>query len=153
MWLDYFVGGVPTGEYFLCDLRDCSELIERSSKGISRANEICFIGMLSYFEAFCKGHFASILNIEPTLLTNLRQKSHDILIDPLHLLGMRDEWAIRLGFLVAEKYDFGTPQKIAALYNALLKVTPFSKSEAQFYQEMLRDRNLLVQRWTPSLTQ
>ena len=112
--------------------------------GISRINEICFIGLIAYFEAFCKDHFASILNIEPTLLETLRQKGQDTRIDPACLLGFQDEWNFRLGFLVAENYDFGTAQKINALYSALLKVTPFSKDEANFYDNMLKDRNLLV---------
>jgi hypothetical protein len=50
----------------------------------------------------------------------------------------------KLGFLVAEKYDFGTAQKINSLFTAILKVTPFSKDEARIYSEFLRDRNLLV---------
>ena len=50
----------------------------------------------------------------------------------------------RLGFLLAEKYDFGTARKINALFNALLKITPLSREEAKRYSALLRDRNLLV---------
>jgi hypothetical protein len=50
----------------------------------------------------------------------------------------------RLGFLIAEKYDFGTAKKINALYSALLKVSPFSTDEAHAYSRLLGDRNLFV---------
>jgi hypothetical protein len=143
-WLDYFSGGVPTGEFFRMTLDDLAKTVNRSAKGLSRVNEVCFIGLVSYFEAFCKDHFASILNIEPTLLASLRDNGQDTQIDPARLLEFGDHWNIRLGFLVAEKFDFGTAQKINALYRALLKITPFSKSEAKYYDGILRDRNLFV---------
>ncbi|TAJ75483.1 hypothetical protein EPO44_21985 [bacterium] len=143
-WLDYFSGGVPTGEFFRMTLDDLTKTINRSSQGLNRVNEVCFIGLVSYFEAFCKDHFASVLNIEPTLLVSLRDNGQDTLIDPSRLLEFRDEWSIRLGFLVAEKFDFGTAQKINALYGSLLKITPFSKDEAKYYEGILRDRNLFV---------
>jgi len=143
-WLDYFSGGVPTSEYFRMTLEDLAMIVDESSKRPSRVNEVCYIGLIAYFEAFCKDHFASVLNIEPALLDALRQKGQDIYINPTHLLELQEEWRYRLGFLVAEKFDFGTPQKINALYGALLKISPFSKDEARFYEKMLSDRNLLV---------
>lgn len=143
-WLDYFSGGVPTGEYFRMTLDDLSKTVSQSAQRASRVNEVCFIGLVSYFEAFCKDHFASILNIEPTLLAELRDNGQDTHIDPARLLQFHDNWIIRLGFLVAEKFDFGTAQKINALYGALLKITPFAKDEAKYYEGILRDRNLFV---------
>lgn len=143
-WLDYFSGGVPTGEFFRMTLEDLTKTVNRSAQGLNRVNEICFIGLISYFEAFCKDHFASILNIEPALLATLRDNGQDTQIDPARLLEFRDYWLIRLGFLVAEKFDFGTAQKINALYGALLKITPFSKEEAKYYEGILRDRNIFV---------
>ncbi|MFB9127601.1 hypothetical protein E2553_41585 [Paraburkholderia dipogonis] len=125
-------------------LHDVSKACDRSATGLSRVNEICFIGLVSYFEAFCKDHFASIINIEPTLLKGLRNSGHDTSIDPERLLDFRDDWVVKLGFLVSEKYDFGTAQKINALFMALLKISPFSKDEAKEYEAVLRDRNLLV---------
>ena len=143
-WLDYFSGGVPTGEFFRMTLDDLTKTINRSARGMNRVNEVCFIGLVSYFEAFCKDHFASILNIEPTLLVPLRDNGQDTQIDPARLLEFQEQWDIKLGFLVAEKFDFGTAQKINALYGSLLKITPFSKDEANYYEGILRDRNLLV---------
>lgn len=145
-WLDYFSGGVPTGEFFRITLKDLSLFIDRSSedRGINRRNEVCFIGLVSYFEAFCKDHFASILNIEPSLLDNLAKQGKDVTIDPTDLLAFGNDWVCRLGFLVAQKYDFGTAHKINNLYTALVNVTPFSKDDARLYDDILRNRNLLV---------
>jgi hypothetical protein len=142
--LDYFSGGVPTGEILRMTLEDLARTVDRAAHGFSRINEICFIGLVSYFEAFCKDHFASILNIEPSLLGSLRENGQDIQIDPSRLLDFRNNWLIRLGFLVAEKFDFGTAHKINALYGALLHITPFSKDESKYYEAILRDRNLFV---------
>jgi hypothetical protein len=58
-----------------------------------------------------------------------------------------------MGFVLAEKYDFGTPQKINALSAALLKITPFDSQESVHYRDLLRDRNLLVHHGgTPTLS-
>lgn len=146
--LDYFSGGVPTGEYFsmtLDELRSISQS-ESSEKAsaISRLQEICFIGLMSYFEAFCKDHFASILNLEPSLFHSLKQAGKSVDLDATRLLVYGESVFNRLGFLVAEKFDFGSAQKINALFNALLKLTPFGKSEAAEYAALLNDRNLLV---------
>jgi hypothetical protein len=143
-WLDYFSGGVPTGEFFRSTIDDLSKAIDRSAKGLSRVNEVCFIGLVSYFEAFCKDHFASILNIEPDLLSSLRTNGQNTEVDIARLLEFRDQLMIRLGFIMAEKYDFGSAQKINALFGALLKITPFSKEDAKYYEGILRDRNLFV---------
>lgn len=143
-WLDYFSAGVPTGEFFRMTLEDLAALIDKSAQGISRVNEVTYIGLIAYFEAFCKDHFASVLNIEPSLLQRLKQQGQDIQVDPTRLLEVGAEWPYRLGFIVGEKYDFGTPQRINALFSAMLKLTPFSKDEARFYDGMLNDRNLLV---------
>lgn len=145
-WLEYFSGGVPTGEYFrmtLDDLRRISTL-ESDSIGINRLQEVCFIGLLSYFEAFCKDHFASLINLEPSLVMNLKANGQDVSVDASRVVFYVDEVDRRVGFILAEKYDFGTAQKINALFSALLKVTPFGTDEAKQYGILLRDRNLLV---------
>jgi len=145
-WLEYFSGGVPTGNFFKITLDDLSSYIDRTSKDrmINRLNEVCFIGLVSYFEAFCKDHFSSIINIEPSLITRLSSTAYDISIDPIRLLTEPDGYIWKLGFLINDKFDFGTAQKINSFYSTLLKVSPFSKTEAIKYSEILRDRNLLV---------
>lgn len=145
-WLEYSSGGVPAGQFFKMTLDDLREIIKSSSdnEGINRLNEICFIGLISYFEAFCKDLFASILNIIPDFVENLRDAGQDISVDSTRILLYRDEISHKIGFLVAEKYDFGSAQKINALYKALLNVSPFSKDDIKKYGDILRDRNLFV---------
>jgi len=148
-WLDYFSGGVPTGEYFrltLGDLREVADLRDADEDwpGTNRFQQLCFIGAVCYFEAFCKDHFASILNIEPSLVANLKAAGQDTNIDAAHVIIYGHEIDRRIGFVLAEKYDFGSATKINSLFNALLTVTPFNGDEAEQYAEILRDRNLLV---------
>ena len=47
-------------------------------------------------------------------------------------------------FLLAERYEFGTPKAVNSLYGDLLLVTPFSSDEKEQYERLLANRNLLV---------
>lgn len=145
-YLDCFSGGVPTGMFFRMTLGDLKEICEFSKKegGIDRLCEICFIGLISYFEAFCKDNFASIINILPHLLIELEHNGQDTQIDATKILIYPQDFLKKIGFIVAEKFDFGTAQKINALYKSLLNITPFTKSEINKYNTILRDRNLIV---------
>lgn len=146
-WLDYFAGGVPTGEYLrmtLDDLREVCASQEHESSPVNRVLQLCFIGLLCYFEAFCKDHFASLINIEPGLVRNLRDSGQNVSIDAAHVVLYGDKVSHRIGFVLAEKYDFGSGSRINSLFSALLKVTPFTKDDAKKYSALLRDRNLLV---------
>jgi hypothetical protein len=144
-WLDYFSGGVPDGEYFRMKLEHLRKLVDPAKDEVpSILIEVCYIGLVSYFEAFCKDHFAAIINILPTTAIRLRDKGHDTLVDVAVLLRTKADLTSQIGFLLAEKFDFGTPKKVNALYGALVTVTPFSKDEASVYDEVLRARNLLV---------
>jgi hypothetical protein len=78
------------------------------------------------------------------LVGRLREKGHDTSVDSVTLIDLKEGASYQIGFLLCEKYDFGTAQKVNALYSALLKLTPFSKDEAATYARVLRDRNLLV---------
>jgi hypothetical protein len=145
--LSYFSGGVPTGEYFrgtLEDIRKISMGDVGPMIGVNRLQELCFVGALSYFEAFCKDHFASLINIEPSLVDQLKAAGQEVTIDGSMVALYGASVQHRLGFLIAEKYDFGTAKKINAFYVALVKVSPFSKDDAQVYSRLLHDRNLLV---------
>lgn len=144
-WLEYFSGGVPTGEYFSITLDDLRKLVASANDELlTNLIQVCYIGLVSYFEAFCKDHFAAIINILPTTAIRFRDKGHDTTVDVAVLLRTEASLTSQLGFLLAEKFDFGTPQKVNALYGALLTVTPFSKDEASAYDRILRDRHLLV---------
>jgi hypothetical protein len=146
--LDFFSGGVPTLEFFNITLDELSAIsglsVPNAGPGISRLHEVCFIGLMSYFEAFCKDHFASLINIEPSLISNLKVRNHNLDIDASRALLYFDQLNTKLGFLLAEKYDFGTAQKINALFGALLNITPFGTDDAERYSALQHDRNLLV---------
>jgi hypothetical protein len=144
--LDYFAGGVPTGEAFRGTLEDIAKINSKSKPDgiISRLGELCFVGVLSYFEAFCKDHAASVVGIAPDLIGRLRKAGHDTSIDALKASKLGEQLPAKLGFLIFETYDFGNARKINSIYECLLKITPFSKAEIARYEDMLRDRNLIV---------
>jgi hypothetical protein len=145
--LDHFSGGVPAKVIFEMNVQELSKIIELCSTNEStkeKALEVCFIGLISYFEAFMKDHFASIINICPELLNDLKKNGQDTTINSADLLILEHNHINKVGFLVAEKYDLGTANKINSVYMALLKVSPFSKSEKQKFDNLLNDRNLIV---------
>ena len=145
--LEYFSGGVPTGATFQSILEDLTQLSKQDAEpqgGIHRIQELCFIGLLSYFEAFCKDQFAALINIEPQLVSNLKAAGQNVEVDTSRLVIYSTDVQYHLGFVLAEKYDFGSSKKINGLFSALLKISPFSADEAATYDGMLRDRNLLV---------
>ena len=120
----------------------------RSHSFNTSKTELSLIGLVAYFEAFFKDHFASLINIYPKLLFNLKEKNFDVNIDICDLLELESISSDQLyGFIMAERYDFGTPTKINSLYQALLNITPFSNNEKEEYERILNDRNLLVQSW------
>lgn len=145
--LEYFSGGVPTGEFFRGTLGGIDEIsagYSPAAQGINRLQELCFIGLFSYFEAFCKDHFASVINIEPSLIERLKAAGQDVSVDASDVALFGQECERRIGFLLATKYDFGTARRVNSLFGALLKVTPFSKSEGNQFDRLLLDRHLLV---------
>ena len=143
--LDYFSGGVPSGEYFRLMVDGLVKLLNEHAEELGNPlPTLSYIGLLAYFEAFCKDHFASLINIYPELISNLKKGNQDISIDANKFFQHSIESGRRIGFLLSEKYDFGTAQKINALYKALINVTPFSKDETKEYSKILTDRNLII---------
>jgi hypothetical protein len=142
--LDYFSGGVPTGRAFAGTLQDIGRANRTSGRGIDRLAELCFVGVLSYFEAFCKDHASSVISISPSLIDRFRASGHNISIDAMKALKLGEQLPAKIGFLLLESHDFGSARKINSIFECLLKITPFSKDEANRYEELLRDRNLIV---------
>lgn len=145
--LDYFTGGLPAGMLFLGNVHDLKELLANSKSEEGHLNtsaEVCFIGLISYFESFCKNHFASLINICPQLLSNLKVSGQDTKIDATDLFKVGEYHEHKIGFLISEAYDFGTSKKINTIFNAILKISPFSKDDARRFDRMLNDRNLIV---------
>lgn len=143
---NYFPGGVPAGTIFKYNCNQLKDLLNRNkpTEFGQTLEELCFLGLVSYFEAFCKDNFASLINICPDLILRLKKNNYDVSIESITALKMEENFNTRIGSLLAEKYDFGPAQKINTLYKTILTVTPFSKEESLKYSKILSDRNLLV---------
>jgi hypothetical protein len=144
-YLDFFSGGVPPLPFFEMRLDDLLEVAGKSpiDDGLDFACELCVIGLAAYFEAFCKDQFSAIINIAPQTLSAFAD-ARECRIPIKSLLHALPDISRRLGFVIAEEYDFGSAKLINGLFNDLLKITPFSKAEMASYSEFLNDRNLLV---------
>jgi hypothetical protein len=144
-YADHFSGAVPPLAYFHIRLNDLDELSTKflSEFGSDFASELCIVGLAAYFEAFCKDHFAALVNILPEILGPFSEV-RVCKIPVKSLLHALPDPTPKLGFLIAEEYDFGSAKAINGLFGDLLKVSPFSKDDMAKYSEFLADRNLLV---------
>lgn len=144
-YFSYFSGYVPPGIIFQVSADDIVRIAERSCEDeYSTVNSLCLIGLSSYFEAFAKDHLASVLSLAPELIETLQAAGHPTDIPAEEALEFRDDLQYTVGFLIAQRLDFGSAKKINAFFTALLKITPFGKKDMASYERLLRDRNLLV---------
>lgn len=142
--LDYFSGGVPAGATFKIQIDNLRKISTASSDGDKMLFELCLIGLTAYFEAFAKDLFSACVNICPELLNRPEAKNLNTSIDARRVLIFRDHMQKKLGFILAEKYDFGSARQINNHYLAILGLSPFSKKNAVEYDELLSIRNLMV---------
>lgn len=106
---------------------------------------IGLIAVVAHTEAFFKNEFAALVNIYPSLLIGFSEKRPDnTKVDVRDLIQLSGPLETNLGFLISEKQDFGRAKKINGLYRDLIKVTPFSEDDAEEFDRLLNDRNLLV---------
>src|SRR5688500_683309 len=106
-WLDLCSGGVPVSTWFRITLDELKEIAGKApdDKGVNRQLELCLVGLVSYFEAFCKGLFGFSINVYPSLLSRLRGcEDHDIEIDPLLAIDLGEKLRDRIGFVLAERF-------------------------------------------------
>ena len=144
-YFDYFSGYVPSGEIFLMAANDITEIAKQNNDGMDfTKNKLCIIGLVSYFEAFIKDHFSSALSIAPGLIEKIKEVGYSTDIPAEEAFELRDMLRYRIGFLVGQRLDLGTAKKINTLYTAVLKITPFGRTEAVQFDRLLRDRNLIV---------
>ncbi len=114
-YLDFYPGGVPPNGYFqirVTELRDHAGNAPRPPDALDTVAEICLIGLVAYFEAFLRDQFASLVNIYPPLLNRLKAKDRDLSVDATALLKLKGSPTHSLGFLLAERYDFGSPPRV-----------------------------------------
>jgi hypothetical protein len=145
--LDFFIAGVPAGPIFMLELQEMRKLVTSSANLKLASNscvEICLVGICSYFEAFCKAQFASVINSCPQVLTQFVEKRPSVALEVRDVLPILKDLHYKLGSLLAERYDFGSSDSINGLYRDLLSISPFSRRDAQRYRDLLNDRNLLV---------
>ena len=143
--LDFFAGGVPPFEIFRMNLESIAELLHIPGAGDDHTvQELAYIGVVSYAEALFKDHFAAVLNIFPEKTVVLRDCGRDVAVDLTDLLGLDNPLHNKFGFLLSERFNFGTPKAINALYKDLLLITPFSKDKVLAFDKVLATRNLLV---------
>ena len=141
-----FSGGVPPLAFTEIKFQDVLSVARQSQSTDGELDftcELCLIGLASYFEAFCKDCFAAIINICPEIAETFASR-RETTIAVTDLLDVKTNTAEKLGFLIAEKLDFGTAKAINSLYGDLLKVSPFSTDEMKRYSKFIDDRNLIV---------
>ncbi|WP_423226819.1 hypothetical protein [Candidatus Amarolinea aalborgensis] len=148
-WESFYMGGFPAGGVFSMHVHNLHRIVEKAvldkdDEYYTNTLSVCFIGLISYFEAFSKDHFVALINICPQLLARLKADGHDVSIDATDFLRFGDAARHTIGSFVGQKYDFGTPKRINSLYQSMLAVTPFSKDDTVRFNELLNDRHLLV---------
>ncbi len=143
----YFHRGIPPWSLFMQSLTDLAMLIRsplEPEDGPSTLRKLCLVGLVAYVEAFFKNEFAALINLYPDLLMAFSEKRGEVTLNVLDLINPHEDIQNKIGFLVSEKYDFGTARSINGLYKDLIGITPFSESEMKKYDRLLNDRNLLV---------
>lgn len=141
--LDFFAGGVPPFAVFTMNLENIADLLQVPMLG-QTVCDLAYIGVVSYTEAFFKDHFASVLNIFPEKCMSLRNSGRDVSVDLTDLLELENPLQNKFGFVLSERFNFGTPKAINALYKDVLLITPYSKDRALAFDRVLAIRNLLV---------
>jgi hypothetical protein len=144
-YFEFFSGYVPSGESFLMAANEIVEIATKNTDTLNfTKNKLCIIGLVSYFEAFVKDHFSSILSIAPVLIEKVKHVGYSTDIPAEEAFEFRNILHYKIGFLIGQRLDFGTAKKINTLYTAVIKITPFGRSEANQFDRLLRDRNLIV---------
>jgi hypothetical protein len=108
------------------------------------AAEACLIGVVAHFEAFCKHLFAASANLSAFALRQFSGRRPELAIKLQDLLSLNGPKEFGIGFLVADHFDFGSPEKVNGLFRDLLGITPLSKDDISTYSEILRQRHLIV---------
>ena len=135
--INYFVGKTPPFLLFEKEYHSLHYVVEshrndRYYKDSNPACQVALIGILAYFEAFCKHQFAAIVNIFPELSVEFSHKRKNLQIDLSTILSLKESTFEHLGFILAEKFDFGSASSVNSNFKDLLSVTPFSSKEVKY---------------------
>lgn len=146
---DFFVGKISPFLLFEMEYHSLSYVVETHKNDphyneINPASQVASIGLLAYFEAFCKHQFAAIVNLFPSLILSFSAKRGEPKIDFSTIVSFKGNFEKNIGFILAEQFDFGTAKSINGLFRDLLLVTPFDKDEESKLNDIVYRRNLLV---------
>jgi hypothetical protein len=100
-WQDYYAGGVPPLAFFYERVEEIKRLASSVPPPSSIVLELCFIGLASYFEAYCKAQFAAIINICPQVLEDFAKK-REVKVRLKQLLTIVPDVTYRLGSLLSD---------------------------------------------------
>ena len=144
-----FVGGIPPFLLFETEYHSLFHLAESHKndqfyKNVNPATKAAHISLVAHFEAFCKHQFAALINIWPALLGDFAARRPQASLTLSDLATCFDDVKGKIGFLLAEQYDFGSATQINGLFRDLLNVTPFSGDDAETFYVILAKRHLLV---------
>jgi len=148
---ELFVAGLTPFELFKLHVEQLRDIVQQNddlevdgSFLSNAAVEVCLIGLVSFFEAFCKHHFAAVINICPSLLDQFSEKRAQASVKLKDISLLLKNLEDQIGFVVAEQFDFGSAKAINGIFSDLIGISPFSKIEASRFDQLLNDRNLLV---------
>lgn len=108
------------------------------------AADVCLVGLVAHFEAFCKHLFAAAANLNPSALRIFANRRPELALRLADVLSLPEPLNSNFGFLVADHFDFGAPEKLNSLFRDLVDITPLSKDEIFKYANILRQRHLIV---------
>jgi len=146
---EFFTGKISPFILFEMEFHSLFDIVESHKKDkffseINPASQVASIGLLAYFEAFCKHQFAAIVNLFPSLIHGFASKRGEPKIEFSTIISFAGEFEKNIGFVLAENYDFGTAKSINGIFRDLLLVTPFCKEEEKTFNDIVYKRNLLV---------
>ncbi len=149
--LELFFAGLPPFTFFRMEVDEVTEMLsfhpDQEADGeilLNKANELAIIGIVSYFEAFCKHQFAACIHCCPIVLTQFSNRRQQASVPIRDLVHAASDFHCTIGYIIAEQYDFGSPKQINGLFSDLLGVTPINRDEAIKLEAILNDRHLLV---------
>lgn len=87
------------------------------------------IALACYLEAYSVNQFASIINLCSKIIDNFINHRPDITVKIKDIVLFDCDISSKIGFIVAEQFNFGTTKLINSLYKDLLLIIPFSKND------------------------
>jgi hypothetical protein len=149
--LGLFFGGLPPFMIFKADIDEVTEIVEAHEELeddgqvlLNKAAELGIIGVVAYFESFCKHQFAALVHCSPPLLERFAERRPQVSIPIRDLVHVGSRYVDSIGYVVAERFDFGSGKLINGLFTDLLNVTPLPKGDVLRFDDLLNDRHLLV---------